>query len=240
MSTATRKAKEWQSREDLFVQVALTLIDSSGFNALSLDKIASHADYSRGTVYNHFESREDLILELGLRALAEQTHWLQHACGFPGSNREKVLTMHLAYQVFASHKPVLFQSLVSAKAPPVLSRASADRLARKQELEAAITAIVDALIAKAIELGELKLAPHMPAFSVSFGNWALGLGLAMLRLGAPQSPSVARVPESEMVMLMLISALLDGLGWARDEPSVSPPALYARLNAHLAPLITKS
>ena len=238
MATADRKAKEWQAREDLFVKVALTLIETNGFNALALDKIATHADYSRGTVYNHFESREDVILELGLRALAEQTRWIRHACAFPGSNREKVLAMHLAYQIFALHEPVLFQSLISAKAEPVLARASQARLARKLELEAGITAIVDKLIAEAIAQGELKLRAPMPAFAVSFGNWAIGLGLAMLRTGAQQSKAVSRVPESEAAALMLVSALLDGMGWASaDQTTVLAPALLARLNAHLEPLL---
>lgn len=237
MSTAQRKAREWQTREDLLVRVALTLIETSGFNALSLDKVASCSDYSRGTVYNHFESREDLILELGLRALAEQSRWLRHACAFDGSRRHKVLAMHLSYQAFARHQPVLFQCLMSAKAPPVLARASAARLARKSELEAAITAHIDHLVQEALAHGELALHPALPAFAVSFGNWALGLGLAMLRAGAQPSPSVARVPETDTLTLMLVSALLDGLGWpaAPGEPT-EPATLAAYLEAHLSAL----
>lgn len=238
MSTAQRKAKEWQTREDLLVHVALTLIETSGFNALSLDKVASCTDYSRGTIYNHFESREDLILELGLRALAEQSRWIRHACAFEGSNRHKVLAMHQAYQAFARHHPVLFQSLMSAKAPPVLARASTVRLTRKTELEASITGIIDKLIQDALNQGELKLHPALPAFAVSFGNWALGLGLAMLRAGASQSQSVSRVPESDAITLMLVSALLDGLGWsAAPEDQAQPLALVARLDAHLQTLM---
>jgi TetR/AcrR family transcriptional regulator, fatty acid metabolism regulator protein len=78
MSTATpqRSLKERQreERERLILQAGEALILEKGYNETSMDDIAARVGVSKGTLYLHFASKEDLLLaimETNLRAFAE-------------------------------------------------------------------------------------------------------------------------------------------------------------------------
>ena len=64
MSTLTRKQREIQEREELILDVARDMLVERGYLGLTMDRIAKAIDYSKGTVYQHFASKEDLFAEL--------------------------------------------------------------------------------------------------------------------------------------------------------------------------------
>ena len=50
------------SRRDHLVETALALFMRDGFHATGIDRILSHAGVAKMTLYNHFKSKEELIL----------------------------------------------------------------------------------------------------------------------------------------------------------------------------------
>lgn len=61
MSTPTTLTQ--RKRADI-IEAAVEEFKSSGFNATSMDAIAARAKVSKRTVYNHFESKESLFVEI--------------------------------------------------------------------------------------------------------------------------------------------------------------------------------
>lgn len=53
-----------QSKEELLLHAALKLFNELGFHGTSTAKITKEAGVSTGTLYNYFESKEDLIKKL--------------------------------------------------------------------------------------------------------------------------------------------------------------------------------
>ena len=69
MSSKRRQSRRERKKERTrtqIVEAAEDLYNVKPFDEVTMDEIAERADLSRGTIYNHFKSREQLILELGI------------------------------------------------------------------------------------------------------------------------------------------------------------------------------
>ncbi|MCC2658985.1 MAG: TetR/AcrR family transcriptional regulator [Panacagrimonas sp.] len=61
MGTKERRQREFNEREELFLNVALELVRSNGLLNLQMSRLAEKAEYAVGTLYLHFDSKEDLV-----------------------------------------------------------------------------------------------------------------------------------------------------------------------------------
>lgn len=65
------KERQRQERQELILRVAADLLAERGYYEMSLDEIAARVGISKGTIYSHFASKEDLVvafLEQGMSA----------------------------------------------------------------------------------------------------------------------------------------------------------------------------
>ncbi len=60
MGTKERKGRELESRRRLILDTARDLFVRKGFAGVTLDDIASVIEFSKGTIYNHFGSKEEI------------------------------------------------------------------------------------------------------------------------------------------------------------------------------------
>lgn len=60
-----------EERKKQIMEVALELIANEGFAKVSISRIAQKAEISKGLMYNYFESKEDMIVEIMLSAFYE-------------------------------------------------------------------------------------------------------------------------------------------------------------------------
>ena len=83
--TLSPKQQEIHDREELLLDVAQRMLLERGYEELRMDKVAEAIGVSKGTVYQHFGSRDDLLAAYGVtdvfsaaaeKALAEQWHRL--------------------------------------------------------------------------------------------------------------------------------------------------------------------
>ncbi len=63
----TRKQREIRQREAYLLDVARKMLMEHGFSGLSMDRLAEATEYSKGTVYQHFSTKEDLVAALAVR-----------------------------------------------------------------------------------------------------------------------------------------------------------------------------
>ena len=61
-AVATRRERKRQSTTDAVRAMAIELFAARGFDAVSVEQVASAADVSPSTVYRHFPTKEDLVL----------------------------------------------------------------------------------------------------------------------------------------------------------------------------------
>jgi AcrR family transcriptional regulator len=64
MSTAERRARELERREQSLLDAAVALLDRDDWQAVTVEAIAERAEYAKGTVYRHFASKDDMLARL--------------------------------------------------------------------------------------------------------------------------------------------------------------------------------
>ncbi len=72
MLPRTLKERQRQEREALILLAAEEVLIEKGYHEMSMDEIAARVGISKGTVYLHFASKEDLVFEGCMREMMEQ------------------------------------------------------------------------------------------------------------------------------------------------------------------------
>jgi len=83
MGVKERKLRELKSRKNLILDTAKELFAEKGFSSVTLDDIATAIEFSKGTIYTHFKSKEEiyaLILLNHLNVLLTRLKEAAKAC----------------------------------------------------------------------------------------------------------------------------------------------------------------
>src|SRR3974377_1429166 len=91
-----RKERERAAREELILDHAQRILLRDGFQNLILDELAQAIEYSKGTLYLHFKTKEDIALAVVTRALKERADFFERALSFQGRSRERIRTVGFA------------------------------------------------------------------------------------------------------------------------------------------------
>lgn len=201
-----------QQREQELLQLAQQILRQDGFAGLTMDRLTALSEVSKGTVYNHFSSKEDVLTALSVDSLQRLQRLFQQAAGFAGHSRERALALHHAYHLFSAAEPTLFLCLLSAATPGVMEKSSAERLARRQQLEVELLTQCQTILAEAVAAGHLCLPAGVALEQWSFINWAMAFGCNALFVPLRQLGLFAGF-QADQVNLYSINLLFDGMGW---------------------------
>lgn len=202
-----------KAREQELIETALSIMESDGAAGLTMDKVVARVPYSKGTVYNLFSSKEDLLIGVcnaGMEILAEL---FQRAGGFKGSSRERILALVYAYLLHALLHSTHFMLVVSAKTPNLIERTSPKRLAEHLELEQVLLGFMLELVKAGITDGDVKVPAHMTKEQLVFSIWATGFGtIALLACHEGHCGSRSSL-NLEVEVFNSVNLILDGMGW---------------------------
>ena len=87
--TLSRKERERIVRQQEILKAARDLFVRKGYHETTLDEIASHAEFGKGTIYNYFSSKEDLFYGILDQTADELFGLIRTALAVPGTTREK-------------------------------------------------------------------------------------------------------------------------------------------------------
>src|SRR6516165_6282334 len=100
-----RKDRERAAREELILDHAQRILLREGFQNLNLDHLAEAVEYSKGTLYLHFKTKEDIALAVATRALKERADFFERTLKFQGRSRERLVAVGFACCHFANVYP---------------------------------------------------------------------------------------------------------------------------------------
>jgi AcrR family transcriptional regulator len=213
VKTGLSKSEQKQvNREQELVDLAVLILNKEGFAGLSLEKLTAKSCYSKGTIYNHFSSKEDCVSALCIRAVSSILELFKRAVTFAGCSREKTVAVHYAYQLYARLEPTLFMAVLSSKAPGVREKTSLERIQIIDTLEFEINNFSDAMFRNAVADGSLNIPPHLSIETLTFSNWAMSFGTNALEVSAGEAKAINRL-DPNTLLLQNISILLDGMNW---------------------------
>ena len=77
METLSPKKREILERENRILEVARPIVVREGYNGINMDRIAELVNYSKGTIYNHFSCKEEIIIALAIQSATKRTELFQ-------------------------------------------------------------------------------------------------------------------------------------------------------------------
>ncbi|HBR95850.1 MAG TPA: TetR/AcrR family transcriptional regulator [Gammaproteobacteria bacterium] len=200
-------------RENLIMDCALELIERDGIGVLTMDKLVAELPYSKGTVYNHFTSKEDLLLALCNRSMDVLATLFLKSEAFEGLLREKALAVFFAYMLYARLHPTQFMLVITAKSAQVTEKASCCRTDEHVQLESKLVDPILRIFEQALAEGVLCPPPGLSLEQLVFYCWSLGFGANALLLQGVDRCTTRSELVVEKEMLHGSNILFDGLGF---------------------------
>ena len=101
----SRKQRETDLRKQIIFEAAEKLFLSNGYEDTKMDQIANESEFSKGTLYNYFKSKDDLYLAIGTKAY---DIIIEHTKNFIEKNDpgvEQLKAVGYAYYEFTKNYP---------------------------------------------------------------------------------------------------------------------------------------
>lgn len=233
MGISERKARERGCREELILEQARLILLREGYQALNLDRLAEAVEYSKGTLYQHFDSKEDIALAVATRALAERADLFEQAERFQGKTRERMRAVGFACCEFAVRHPDYFKVEMMLKGLSFWEKASARRRSDHGVQAMRAFRVGHGIVQAALRQGDLPrsaLGSQQITFSliaVTVGSHIMAAEPDLSALAGIQNP-IAIVRENQDIMC-------DGLGWKPLSTTWDYEATDRRIHAEIFP-----
>lgn len=180
MGTRERRQRELADRERLFLDKAQELIQRDGLLNLQMARIAEECDYAIGTLYNHFASKEDLLVALATRNCLSRVELFERAARWTGPTRERMLAIALADLMMIRAQPEHFRLAQFVWTDVIWGAASEASRRRALEASAPLSELVDGIVVEAFHKGELPAGTTLTPQALTIGPWAMCLGMYTL------------------------------------------------------------
>ena len=211
MGTRERRQRELGNREQLILDNARELIRAEGLLNLQMARLAEKCEYAVGTLYQHFSSKEDLLLEITRRDVVEHAELIRRVAQWPGSPRDRIFGLAVADIMFVRRSPDHFRISQYVFCEVVWNAASAARRQAVIDAQAPIASVAVGIVNDAVAGGSLDLK-GMPPEQLCLGLWALVMGMHDM-VHAEGVMSAFSVSDPYRLMCRHLQSLLNGQGW---------------------------
>lgn len=217
MSTRERKQREFAEREQRFLAAAREQICQDGLLSLQMAKVARSCDYATGTLYQHFSSKEDLLVAICAEMAETRVEFFRRVANWQAPSRERMLAIAVADMLFAHRHPEHFRLAQFVFTEVIWQAASAQRRRDTLEVCKPMGMIVHDIVAEAIACGDVDAHGRAP-MELSIGQWTMILGTHNL-VHAEGVLDLYDLKDPYRIMLSQIQMLLNGMNW---QPLVDP------------------
>jgi len=194
MSTLTRKKREIDQREREILQLARATLLQEGYTGLSMERLASEMQFAKGTIYNHFPNKEEIVVALAVESLDLRRRIFEKASISTPVSRQRMAAIGCACNLYATHYREHFAIEEMMRNDSILEKTSEVRQRLVYQCEQGIMAVVAGVVRDAVAEGDLSLPENMSAEEFVFGFWALMYGSQVL---IASSPALVEIGVSE-------------------------------------------
>lgn len=234
MNTQTRKQREIQEREERILEVSRPLLIEQGYHGLSMDRVAAALEYSKGTIYNHFSCKEEIIIALAIQTTDQRTSLFQRAAAFRGSSRERIHAVGAAAILFVRLFPDHFRVEQVVRSASIWQKTSEKRRMAMRSCESRCMAVVGGVVRDAIAQGDLTLPDTVSPEDLVFGLWSLSFGTFSIITTSDQLLDLG-ISDPFAAFRNNVNRMLDGFGWQPLSTDYDFDATSARIEKEVFP-----
>ncbi len=228
MGTRERRQRDFELREQRFVEAGRELIREDGLLNLQMARVADRCEYAVGTLYQHFVSKEDLLLEIARKDIEAHVSLFERVARWSAPARDRMIAMTVADAVFFSHNPEHFQLIQYVFCDVVWRSAPAERRQQVLATQAPISAIAVGIVDDGVAAGDLDRG-GLSSWGVASASWAQALGMLNL-LHAEGLVEPISMVQPYRLMCRHMQVLLNGFGWQPLVDVSDDAALDALIN----------
>jgi AcrR family transcriptional regulator len=201
MGITERRERQKAELRDTILAAASRIMAEDGFAGLTMRKIADAIEYSPATIYLHFESRDEIAMQLVRDGLASGLANLVRAPG-GADPRERLATLGRCYVDFARTQPQTYRLIFMED-----ERFAEQVMARLKETEDADGGAFEFLTATVNALIDDGTFVALSADLIAGLLWSALHGIASLKISCATYPFPSDTDEPARVM---IDALVRG------------------------------
>ncbi|MDX8412451.1 MAG: TetR/AcrR family transcriptional regulator [Mariprofundales bacterium] len=229
----TQRREKREQREHEIIDKSIQLLSQQGFLSLRMSDIAQAAQYSMGTIYSHFESKEDLLIACAHTLVLEHQLLIQTIQQRPIPAIEQIIATAQCNWLISMHHPDLIEIDNLSLMPSVWRRATRQRADQLNQLHVVLASTFLAIVEQAIA-DNLHGYQHLEAaeksqlaHTLTHGMWGLCVGLASTaQSGYASNLCPKNSDENHAHFTTNYANFLKGYGW--QEPNID--TVFARCN----------
>ena len=211
MTQLSPKQREMQQREAAILEEARRILLERGYFGLTMESVARASECPKGTMYQRFGCKEDLVLALAADSLERRLAMMHRGACYAGASRERVAALGEAVALFVRLNPDDAR-IVHTATGPVREKASPDRLEALIRAERAIVELLKGILEEGVRDGDLAVHDSAHLNEMAFGIWALVDGSYTLIESGVTRNSLG-LPNPITGMYHVFNVLADGYGW---------------------------
>lgn len=212
MITESRKQREIREREEQILDVAKSHLLRGGYLGLSMDRIAAQIEYSKGTIYQHFRNKEEILIALANQAQRKRCSLFDTASQQPGTARSRLAAVGAAAEVFVEQFPHHFMVEQIVRVSSIWEKTSDERRGVMRNCEHRCMQIVGGIVRDGVASGDLQLGEEMVPEEVVFGVWSLYYG-AQTILTSSEALDEIGIRDGRTTLRQSVNRMLDGHHW---------------------------
>ncbi len=211
MPTLTPKQQEIQQRKDAVLQLARKIFRERGYLGLNMDRIAAELGVAKGTVYQHFKNKEEVVLAMAVETLNRRLAMFDRASVFKGRSRERMAAIGSAAELFVKWFPDHFELEKVLACNSIIEKTREILQHLKTTVELRCINLVGGIVRDGVANGDLVLIDTTPD-EVVFGLWSTTYGGYSI---ADQIETLRQMGISDGFQLVrnACNRLLDGYRW---------------------------
>lgn len=172
LARATQKAREFRQREQSILDCAQALFMEMGEDKVTVEMIADKVGIGKGTIYKHFETKNEIYLLLMIRYEEELAELFQRID--TSEDKAALVREYFSFRVKDADKYLLFDRLESKL---VADKAVPELVAKLHAVRASNLDVLCGMVSSQIKAG--KLADVPPTWHIA-AAWALAHGASAL------------------------------------------------------------
>ncbi len=211
-ATKTTKKRQIELREARLLEKAGEILLNEGLSELTMERLAEELETAKGTIYNHFPNREEVLLTLAVKAINKRLTLFDTASMSQGNPKERMLAVNVACEIYVVHYPQYFMVENIVRHSAIWDRGSEDRRNLLRSEEGRCMTLVSGIVRAAIASGDLKLPEGLSPEEMALSLWSLTYGSYLINI---TSPSLKDIGINDVYRAVRVGCCktVDGFGW---------------------------
>ncbi|MCM8538546.1 MAG: TetR/AcrR family transcriptional regulator [Lentisphaeraceae bacterium] len=229
----TTKQEKHKAREMSILSIASEMITEEGFFNLRMTDLAKKSAISVGTLYVHFESKEDLLIGIGIDAIRNRYKLFKYSYDKYSNSIERLSAILICDHIINEKVGEISEIERLAQFPSVWKRASYRRMEEMNLLCQNIGEFVRSIIETSLDSGDLRAYNDKTdsiATCINISAWGVCIGMHhVFNSYCVKSEGLLKPKDIEHAYVETVHALISGFGYKNENFKTRLYEIYSEL-----------